>query len=219
MHQKNYYSILQVAPKASLIEIKKAYRSLARKFHPDVNKNDALAAQHFIEIKEAYEILSNSIKRKHYDQELLQRNAYSHVATDSVVSPHQILKQTEDLKRFIKTLNQRAVNNDALTDFVLSILHEDTVRMLQRDKELNKQIIENILEATSSIVAPRLFFEIAERLLSLNLDTESGLYLKIKEEMAKRELIERQNKMLPIAAMIIVLIIIIIMLFIILFNK
>ena len=63
---KNYYKTLNIDSKASLKDIKSAYRKLALQFHPDVNKQEN-AAQNFIEIAEAYEILANSASRLDYD--------------------------------------------------------------------------------------------------------------------------------------------------------
>ncbi len=65
---KDFYKILSVAENASADEIKKAYRKLAKKYHPDANPNDTAAADRFKEISEAYSILSDDTKRKQYDQ-------------------------------------------------------------------------------------------------------------------------------------------------------
>jgi molecular chaperone DnaJ len=65
---KDFYNILGVAENASADEIKKAYRRLAKKFHPDANPNDTQAAERFKEISEAYSVLSDEQKRKQYDQ-------------------------------------------------------------------------------------------------------------------------------------------------------
>lgn len=65
---KDFYSVLGVGSSASQDEIKKAYRRLAKKFHPDANANDPKAAERFKEISEANNVLSDPVKRKQYDE-------------------------------------------------------------------------------------------------------------------------------------------------------
>ncbi len=65
---KDYYQILGVSKTATSGDIKKAYRKLARKYHPDLNPGDKKAEQHFKEINEAQEVLSDPEKRAKYDQ-------------------------------------------------------------------------------------------------------------------------------------------------------
>ncbi|WP_242084619.1 DnaJ C-terminal domain-containing protein [Aestuariivivens sediminis] len=64
----DYYKILGLTKSASESDIKKAYRKLARKYHPDLNPNDAIAEKKFKDINEANEVLSNPENRKKYDQ-------------------------------------------------------------------------------------------------------------------------------------------------------
>ena len=68
MAKQDYYEILGVSKTAEEREIKKAYKRLAMKYHPDRNQGDKEAEAKFKEIKEAYEVLTDSQKRAAYDQ-------------------------------------------------------------------------------------------------------------------------------------------------------
>jgi curved DNA-binding protein len=68
MEYKDYYKTLGIKKDAGADEIKKAYRKLARKHHPDVNQGDKAAEEKFKDINEAYEVLSDEEKRSKYDQ-------------------------------------------------------------------------------------------------------------------------------------------------------
>lgn len=74
--KRDYYEVLGVSKTANDDEIKKAYRKLAKKYHPDVNPGDKAAEERFKEVNEAYGVLSNSDSRAKYDQ-------YGHAAFDS----------------------------------------------------------------------------------------------------------------------------------------
>lgn len=76
MAKRDYYEVLGISRDADESEIKKAYRKLAMKYHPDRNAGDAKAEEKFKEAKEAYEILSDASKRTAYDQ-------YGHAGVDT----------------------------------------------------------------------------------------------------------------------------------------
>ena len=75
LSKKDFYEVLGVQRSADETEIKKAYRQLAKKYHPDLNKDDPKAPEKFKEVQEAYEILSDTDKRSRYDQ-------YGHAGVD-----------------------------------------------------------------------------------------------------------------------------------------
>jgi len=66
--KKDYYDLLGVGRGASEADIKKAFRKMARKYHPDINPGDKVSEQKFKEINEAYEVLSDAKKKQQYDQ-------------------------------------------------------------------------------------------------------------------------------------------------------
>ena len=68
MEYKDYYNVLGVKRDASADEVKKAYRKLARKYHPDLHPDDSAAEAKFKDINEAYEVLGDADKRQKYDQ-------------------------------------------------------------------------------------------------------------------------------------------------------
>ena len=68
MEKRDYYEVLEVPKNATADEIKKAYRKMAIKYHPDKNPDNKEAEEKFKEAAEAYEVLSNPEKRSRYDQ-------------------------------------------------------------------------------------------------------------------------------------------------------
>ena len=71
---KNYYEILGIKSDASKDEIKKAFRNLAKKYHPDKNKDNEAAYKMFQEVSEAYEVLGNEDAKCKYDEKLASFN-------------------------------------------------------------------------------------------------------------------------------------------------
>lgn len=82
MEYKDYYTVLGVTKKATQDEIKKAYRKLAVKYHPDKNPGDKAAEEKFKDISEAYEVLKDPEKREQYDQLGANWKNYQHAGYD-----------------------------------------------------------------------------------------------------------------------------------------
>ncbi|NBO80910.1 MAG: molecular chaperone DnaJ, partial [Actinobacteria bacterium] len=66
--EKDYYAVLGVPQNASAKDITKAYRKLARQYHPDANPNNAAAEERFKEVSAAYDVIGNEDKRREYDE-------------------------------------------------------------------------------------------------------------------------------------------------------
>ena len=83
MEYKDYYKILGLDKNASDDEIRKAYRKLAKKYHPDKNPNDSSAEAKFKEVSEAYEVLKDPEKRKKYDRLGANWKQYQHAGEEN----------------------------------------------------------------------------------------------------------------------------------------
>ena len=74
--KRDYYEVLGIPRTCTKVEIKKAYRKLAREYHPDVNNGDPQAEESFKEISEAYAVLSSDDKRQQYDRFGFSKNLF-----------------------------------------------------------------------------------------------------------------------------------------------
>jgi len=97
---KDYYTILELSPSASLDEIKKAYRRLALIHHPDKKGNDPYAAAQFSEIKEAYETLTHPAKKDLYLQQRWYAQSIGQRKKQEIITPVSVLKQLIELERY-----------------------------------------------------------------------------------------------------------------------
>jgi DnaJ-class molecular chaperone len=83
----NHYEILGVNASASQAEVKQSFRNLALKYHPDKNKNSEEAKQKFLQIVEAYEVLSDEQARKDYDESNTAYTSYHRTSTREWIPP------------------------------------------------------------------------------------------------------------------------------------
>ena len=108
MDYKDYYQILGVSKNADEKEIKKAYRKLARQYHPDVNPGDTAAEAKFKDVNEAHEVLSDPEKRKMYDQFGSQWQQYQRAGGGNV---DDLFRQWGGAQGRARTINPEDLND------------------------------------------------------------------------------------------------------------
>lgn len=146
MSSKDYYRLLGIKPDATNDEIKKSYRRLALKYHPDKNPNDDLAEATFKEIAEAYDVLSDPKKREDYHYKRFYTYNYKY-REESPVTPQSILNDAIKLQKLVAKADPFRLNRDALLFQLEQILSEDNLTLLQDEKQvsINQQIVEALL--------------------------------------------------------------------------
>ena len=150
---KDYYQILQIEPHSTLAEIKQAFRRLALIYHPDKNPNDKYAEVQFNEIKEAYDVLTNPIKKENYLQQRWYNQSIGKRRTAEVITPVSILKLVLELEQYVSRLDVHRMNKEGLSDYIEELLSSDTVKSLKHfnEPEINRQIITSTLSAMRSL--------------------------------------------------------------------
>lgn len=165
MHLKDYYTILELTPSASLDEIKKAYRRLALIYHPDKNANDPYAAAQFTEIKEAYETLIHPAKKDLYLQQRWYSQSIGQRKKQEIITPVTVLKQLLELDRYTSRLDVHRMDKEGLYQYLVSIFSHSTIQTLNsfHEESVNKEIIHTALK-TGNYLALNKAKDLAERL-------------------------------------------------------
>ena len=150
MDIKDYYKILEIAPSATLPEIKKAFRKLAQQFHPDKNSNDPYSAVRFTEIKEAYEVLTNPVKKEYYLQQRWYNQSTGYRRTQDTITPVNVLKQALELEKYVSRLDQFRMDKEGLKQYILDLIPDETAGQLQSFNEpgIRQQIIAILIKAS-----------------------------------------------------------------------
>ena len=172
---KDYYQILQIEPHSTLAEIKQAFRRLAMIYHPDKNPNDKYAEIHFNAIKEAYEVLTNPLKKENYLQQRWYNQSIGKRRTAETITPVSILKLVLEVEQYISRLDVHRLNKEGLSNYIDELLSADTVEKLKQfnEPEINKQIITSTLSAMQPLTM-KFLGNLPERLETLA-DDETSL--------------------------------------------
>lgn len=154
---KDFYKILQVPPSSSFPEIKHSYRSLSKKYHPDLNNGDKVCEEKFKDILEAYSVLKEPLKRKDYDLKLeSHRSRLQHLIRPASSETFRPLKKTTHVKSFNVTAEGKVRKNQiskkeiimAAGGLCFLLVVATTVITLERRMAVKESFLENV-ELTS----------------------------------------------------------------------
>jgi DnaJ domain len=171
---KDYYTILELPPSATLKEIKSAYRRLAHQYHPDKNPGNLYANAQFEIIKEAYEVLSNPLRKEQYLQQRWYNQSIGKKNEDSVTTPVTILKRILELDKYVSRLDIHRMDKDGLYTYTCDLLSDETISKLNTfdDPAINSSIIDAVLRCCRSL--PWIYIKpLAVRLMKLSTDPAS----------------------------------------------
>ncbi len=154
---KDYYKILELNSTATQDEIKRSYRRLALKYHPDRNPNDHVAESKFKEVAEAYEILSDIEKRKSYDfiynrEEQFKSSSNTHQQKrpeqkTEKITPQTFLSILREIRQKVVSTDKKRINQRRLFDSLNELLTDSNIDFLLNcgNIEINRQIVVDAL--------------------------------------------------------------------------
>ncbi len=202
---KDYYKILGVKPSAGATEIKKAYRALAFKYHPDKNPENSLSEAHFKEIQEAYSVLSDTTKRSRYDDERWLSGMGGKTQYKEAVTPAWLLNICRQLNASLDTMDTYRMSQKTLQAYILLILSDSHLGVMhtESDKETTSTVITEILKATHKLEV-RYLGDIEQRLIALAANDDDMLRA-IDDHVEARMRKARMEQRLPYFVLLITL--------------
>ncbi len=153
MQLKDYYTILEITPAASAIQIKKSFRQLALRYHPDKNPGNAIAEATFKEIQEAYEVLSDPGKREEYNYKRWYNRSLNKTFSNEPLTPATILAECTRLYKYMLGTDTTRVDYDALAYHIRQLLNDKNVAILQQsdDAAIPQKVIDKILASATAL--------------------------------------------------------------------
>jgi len=202
---KDHYKTLGVGRDAPLPEIKKAFRQLAFRYHPDKNPDNKLAAAQFRELAEAYRVLSDADRRAAYDLDRMLNGQGTDTDYREAVTPEWLLQVCRELNDSLATMDLHRISHGALQQYILLILEDAHLAILYQEgsKEVRRAIIGALLKAARHLEAGYLA-EIRRKLDLLAQDDTEALQV-IAKEITQYEQEARYQRTFPYIVILITL--------------
>ena len=171
----DHYKTLQLEPRATPPEIKKAYRRLAQQFHPDKTSDDPYAAARFSAIKEAYETLSTPWKKQQYLEQRWYAQSRGGQTETIIRTPAAILQEALRLDKEISGADEFRMNKTALFMELNELLNSDNLECLRqfKDPPLNSQLVKILCRPMRLLTYPHAL-QLRQRLQELAAQDETA---------------------------------------------
>ena len=143
----NHYQILEIFPGSSQEEIRRAYRRLALKYHPDRNQGDERMARRFIEVNQAYETLSDPVLRDEYDK----NNGFNVWKKERITNPVNIYQQALKLHHYVKKIDTNFIDREALLIHLTGILSDYHLELVSSNEELKTRLLKECIAISRMI--------------------------------------------------------------------
>ncbi len=209
----DYYKILEVSSDANAEEVKKAYRKLALKYHPDTNTENDYDGHYFSQVQEAYSVLGNEIKRLRYDEECWLAGMANRSLQSEQITPDWILKEAINLNQHMASVDVFRMSHSALKDYVFQLLNDSHMALLaeKEERSVNEGIVRMLLGSVTGLKYEYLL-PVTERLFLLAND-DTTLKLAIDEMLKDRKRRVLWERCLPYVIGLVTLLIVLCMYF------
>lgn len=204
---KDYYNILRVTPRATDVEIKKSYRKLALLYHPDRNPSGEQFMDYFMEIQEAYEILSNPGSRRKYDSEFIKK--YGSLSSKHIKTAENLINEFTHLSLLSKEYFKGGIPKQIITDYFIFLISPPHPNILKN--HLNIQEWENLANNIFKVLPLFHYLDLMdyeEEIQILIHNNKKEEYLEVINKIRKRHTLQRVK---PFTIILISLIIIFLM--------
>ena len=151
---KDYYSILECTPRSTRDEIRRNYRRLAQQFHPDKNADDPYSNARFQDIKEAYDTLTQPVRKEAWLQERWLKQVMNNGQGETApLTPYFILDKVLKFEQYISTLDEFRMDKFGLSQSMEDLLSNERMECLQRfnETDINRTIISHLLAAAKPL--------------------------------------------------------------------
>jgi len=184
---KDYYKILELPPNAGIVDIKKSFRRLAMRYHPDKHGEDELASAQFMEVQEAYDVLTDPEKKETYLQQRWYEQSVGRKLSGAMpLTSVTILQDAIRLNKYVSGLDPFRIDMEGLLQYQLQMLSTDAVTILKTEgnQEIMNEIVRLVLENSKSFKlaqATRMAGKLQELVI-----TDSNEAMQLESFIAKR---------------------------------